>query len=63
MPIETLYGVSCDECEELLFEGEFHAWAVRSEALAAATREGWTTEDEHGERLLCPSCAVEDGGE
>ena len=60
MPIKTLYGVSCEECDECLFEGEFHAWTSRGEAIDAAKREGWATEDEHGEWMLCPSCVVED---
>ena len=59
MPIETLYGVSCDECDECLFRREMHAWPSESDATDAAKSEGWMVADEFGERVLCPSCAEE----
>ncbi len=59
MPIETMYGVSCDECGDPLFENQIHAWPSPKAAVAAADRQGWDTDDEGV--ILCQSCSF--GGE
>lgn len=61
MPVETMYGVSCDECDECLFHRSMHAWPSEDDALEVAEDEGWTAALHEGKRrILCPDCQSSD---